>query len=364
MAEFKMDAALTKAVLTKRAQSIPLTDVEESYARKLFDYMMTSKKSVMKTVRVVTGADLRKEQGDDLRKMKAEPTREYDFPAMGKQTPKEDPNAQPDTSARGDEKLPDVDGKPKELTTEGQRLADALQHPVTETADEKQRVNRPVSPEPQAKFVSADPVKMGDVVTKNLARTGQMIVKGVVLTVDSSNRATVKWANGMQTYEWAHTLVKAHAAADAPKNADSKLDDMKEGEKSPPTMKGDITHTEAYERVKDKPGVEDPHALAQHIVEQAGGEKSKKSVQKNGDIAPDAPTALEPPVYCTPFQELVCSLERLVGLAAEMKAAQGRIEDPEVIEYYDQLIEHLREMAETILAALSMELTEAQEAAE
>jgi len=40
--------------------------------------------------------------------------------------------------------------------------------------------------------------------------------------------------------------------------------------------KGEITHTEAYERVVDQPGVEDPHALAQHIVEQAGGEKKNK----------------------------------------------------------------------------------------
>lgn len=51
--------------------------------------------------------------------------------------------------------------------------------------------------------------------------------------------------------------------------------------------KGDITHTEAYERVKDQPRVEDPHALAQHIVEQTGGEPKKKdaasSAVKNSD---------------------------------------------------------------------------------
>ena len=39
--------------------------------------------------------------------------------------------------------------------------------------------------------------------------------------------------------------------------------------------KGKITHTQAYNRVKDKPGVKTPHALAQHIVEQAGGEPKK-----------------------------------------------------------------------------------------
>lgn len=47
--------------------------------------------------------------------------------------------------------------------------------------------------------------------------------------------------------------------------------------------KGKITHTEAYSRVKGKPGVKTPHALAQHIVEQAGGEPKKLfKIDKHG----------------------------------------------------------------------------------
>lgn len=342
---FKFDEELTKRVITKRAQSEPLTTDEENYARKLFDHMMSSKKSVQKTVRIITGADLRKQHTDDLSKMATAPTRTENHPRQVGLKPEGDkPNAQPDTSATAGEKLPDVDEKPKQLTTENQRMADITQHGIDRVENEHQEVVSSVAPSADTKFVSADPVKIGDVVVKNFAKTGQIIYRGVVTNLDSENRATVKWANGMQTFEWGHLLVKARAVAEQ-------------------IAKGAISHTEAYERVKDKPGVEDPHALAQHIVEEAGGEEKTKKVAKNGDIAPEPESAMTAPApaHSTPFQELVYSLESLIGVAGQMKQAQARIDDPEVVEYYDQLIEHLREMAETILSALSMELSEAQE---
>ena len=318
---FKFDEEMTKRIITKRAASELLTTEEENYSRKLFDSMMSSKRSVQKTVRIVTGAELRKEHSSDLVKIKAEePTRAYNYPRqVGLKPGNDNPNAQPDTSLRtGGQKLPDVDAKPKQLTTENQRLSDITQHPVDPVGNENQAVVPSV--EPAAKFVSADPVVIGDVVVKNFSRTGQLIFKGVVTNLDSSNRATVKWTNGMQTFEWGHLLVKDHKPA-APAS-----------EVKP---KAEVDRTTDYPVAKTE------------------------KLQKDGDIVADIPSAT--PAYCAPFQELVCSLERVVGMAAEMKGAQARIDDPEVVEYYGKLIGQLREMSETILSALSMELSEAQE---
>jgi len=323
MGEFKMDEELTKRIMAKRAQSEPLTDSEENYARKLFDAMMASKKSVQKTVRIVTGTDLRKENVSDLQKIKAEePTRPYNFPAQGKALPKENPNAQPDDSLRNGEKLPDVDNKPKETTTENQRLSDITQQKVDPMTSETQNVV--ISTEPAAKFQAADPVRIGDAVIKNFARVGQLLYKGVVLNIDTQGRAVVKWANGMQTFESAYLLVKCDAAAPA---------------------------------TSVKPAAEVDRTTEYPV----SGKVKTEKIQKDEDIVPEPMGAPQPPVYCTPFQELVQSLERVVALAADMKMAQGRISDPEVVEYYDQLIGDLRQVSETILSALSMELSEAQD---
>jgi|GEM_PF-6834703 len=312
---FEVDERMTKTILSKRAQSIPLTTEEENYARKLFDQMMNSKKTVQKTLRVITGTDFRK--GVD-----AEATREYNFPRqVGLKPEDDDPMAHPDESLKNGEKLPDVDNKLKTTTTEEQALSDKIQVGIKQPTNAPLRL--PVTAEPAAKFVSADPVNVGDLVSKNFAKTGQHILKGQVVSIDSSGRAMVKWQGGMQTVEWAHLLVKAHTGP-----AESvKHEDM--------TTEIPVKKAAGMANLTDE---EDP----------------EDKVKKDGDIA-DAHYGP------TPFQDLVCSLERVVSLAGEMKAAAERnTADPEVSEYYHRIVDELRGIAEELLAALSMELSEAK----
>lgn len=74
MAEFVVNQEMTKTVLRKRAASENLSAEEEQYSRKLFDYMMTGHKSVMKTVKIVVG-------GQEIRKdVSATPTRSDEHP--------------------------------------------------------------------------------------------------------------------------------------------------------------------------------------------------------------------------------------------------------------------------------------------
>jgi hypothetical protein len=348
MAEFKFDNDKIKTILSKRAQSILLSTEEENYSRKLFDAMMDSKKTVQKTVRIVTGTELRKEKESDLKKQMQTPTRVEAVRPISdtKATPTHDNDAQPDESLRGGEKLPDVDEKGKTVTTEEQALSDKIQIDVSNPTNAPQAL--PVTTEPAAKFVAVDPVKIGDQVVKNFARTGQQIVKGVVLNV-VNDRAVVKWANGLQTHEIAYLLVKCHIEEARPLAVNQTTDI--------PVKKGSPSHTEVYEAVKDKPGVEDPHALANYIVHEQGGDEK---VKKDGDILPTPAQSM--PMMPTPFQDLLSSLERVVGLAGDMKAMQARHSvDPEIADSYGQIVDSMRQIAETILSALSLELSEANE---
>lgn len=329
MADFKIDEALTKTILTKRSQSIPLTDVEENYSRQLFNHMMSSKKTVQKTVRIVTGTDIRK--GVD-----AEATREYNFPRqVGTKPENDNPMAHPDESLKNGEKLPDVDNKPKTTTTEEQALSDKIQVDVHHPTNAANRI--PVTTEPAAKFVSADPVVVGDLVSKNFARTGQHVLKGQVIAIDSSGRAIVKWQGGIQTSEWAHTLVKTHTVpAESVKHEDMTSEVPVHGK----------TATE-----ESSPAIP--------VKKAADSDPKAEEVRKDGDIFPTSNGPV--PADCTPFQDLVCSLERVVCLAGEMKAAAERNSiDPEVAGYYHKMVDQLRGMAEDILGALSMELRESQ----
>jgi len=106
--------------------------------------------------------------------------------------------------------------------------------------------------------------------------------------------------------------------------------------------KGKITHTEAYNRVKDKPGVKTPHALAQHIVEQAGGEKVTK----------DDSTS-------TPFEDLTATLQDLCRLGNDIKRRKARVQDEDIENAYDDMLKEIRGLVEYILAGLSTELEEA-----
>lgn len=344
MGNFEPKEDLTKTILSKRAQSIPLTDKEELYARQLFNHLLVNKKSLRKVVRVITGNELRKGMLD------AAPTRTDNNPREVDGITNDVPDAQPDTSARGDAKLPDLDGRPNSVETEQERLSNILQTNVgvPSIMDDRQPV---VTPEPAAKFVSADPVKVGDTVVKNFAKDGQVIVKGIVTDINKNGMALVKWSTGTFTHEVATQLVKAKLP-----EADKSVKD-KDHTYEIPVAKGAITHEEAYERVKDQPGVEDPHAVAQHIVEQAGGEEK---VKKDGDIVAHPPMPVESG-STTPFEGLVCSLQAVLDLGRRVKNLRETAgDDEEVCAYYDDLLHSIREMAEQILAALQMELSEAK----
>jgi len=303
------EQAMLKTILAKRHASIPLEAREEQFARRLFDELMVSKKSVVKTLRIVTGEELRKA------KLDVPPTRPQTHPDQVTGIESDKPAAEPEAAS---EKLPDVDNKPKTVKTQEQRLSDILQADVDKP--------RPAATEPQAKFIAADPVKMGDVVVKNIARQGQVIVKGVVMSLDSQGHALVKWSTGQQTYEWAHTLVKAHPLPGATPGS--------------------------------KPGGKDD-----------GEVPGKEHVQKDGDIVepPQAEaSASESPAIPshTPFQCLVDTLEAILSVARTVKQYREQTrEDEEVAVYYDGMLDDLRGIAENILAALSMELAEAQEQA-
>ncbi len=375
MGNFEFDKELTQTILAKRAKSQVLTPDEEKYAHALFEKMISGKKFVRKTVTMITGTELRKGMFD------AKPIRDISItPATGsKTTPQDNPTAQPDASLRDGNKLPDLDNKPNKIQTENERIADILQTEVG-VPDTQHETSNVIQPEPAAKFVSADPVKPGDMVVKNFAKVGQQIVKGTVHSINTNGVALVKWANGLQTHEVASYLVKMKLPEadpsvkdkdytyEIPVSESGSMSDVRPisgkgnvgwGDTQGKMSKGAISHTEAYERVKDQPGVEDPHALAQHIVEEAGGEKEK--VKKDGDIVGDStmPQISEPP-----FQGLVATLEQVLALARCVKSYQvSANDDEEVVQYYDTLLDALRGMAEKILAALQMELTEAQEKA-
>jgi len=213
-----VNKTLLATILRKRQNSEQLNNEEEAYARTLFSQMMDSKKQVRKVVRIVTGEQLRKEQSSELRKGKvdAEATRKDPRYPEGKnpQSIKSE-NTDPDVNSLK-AKIPDVDEKPK-----------TGPHPGLEQDRVSSMTQEAVPPRSEAvKFTSADPVKAGDIVSKNMAKEGTHIVKGVVLKV-KDGIAFVKWGDGRTMYEPAHLLVKVKksdaAAAASEVKADPKL---------------------------------------------------------------------------------------------------------------------------------------------
>lgn len=229
----QLNKSLLQTILTKRQNSEPLNNEEEAYAREVFSDMMDSKKQVRKVVRIVTGEQLRKESNLEKAKVDADATRKDPRYPQGKNPAKiTQENTDPDIDELKGGKIPDADLKPKMGPVPGyeqERLSNYLQEAIPPRSE-------------AAKFVSADPVSTGDIVSKNMAREGQHIVKGIVLKV-KDDVAFVKWADGRTMYEPAHLLVKVKkadaAAAASEVKEDPKLGPSKDEEhyKNPPMKK-------------------------------------------------------------------------------------------------------------------------------
>lgn len=225
----EINEALMKSILRKVHNSEPLNDEERHYRNKMFDDMMSSKKIVQKTVRILTGEELRKERNSELKKESkvwVDPTRKDPRYPQGKNPAKIEGEKTNPKILRANAKILDADIKPKQVKTEGERLGAYTQNPIMPRSE-------------AAKFVSLDPVHAGDIVIKNFASSGQMLIKGVVLNVDEKHgTATVKWAHGRTSHEFSHTLVKAKKND---KGEDPKLGVPKkeEDEKNPPMKKGE-----------------------------------------------------------------------------------------------------------------------------
>ncbi len=431
----KVNKTLLQTILTKRQNSEQLSNEEEAYAREIFSTMMGSKKQVRKVVRIVTGEQLRKEASNEIKKGKvdAEATRKDPRYTEGKNPAKiEGENSDPKIEAlKG--KLPDADEKPKTGGRyEHERLAEMTQEPIGTRSE-------------AAKFVSANPVKAGDIVSKNMMKTGTRIVKGVIIKV-KDGIAFVKWADGRMMYEQAHLLVKV-------KQEDPKLGPSDKEEKSknvPMTKKKKrvtlrqglarhgapksklgrrIVHEVARRGGFGRGTFQDPvgrnlspkeHATESGVrtgravrgvgrrVRSAGqaagrfasgvargvgrrasstgqsaraagrsaagaargfasgfgaGVKPRKPKVQKGDMAA-APNYGGAPgqvgeMQTTPFQDLTNSLQDVVRLAGQLKEKQEKTTDKDMKNHYDELINKLRDVAETILAGLNAELDEA-----
>lgn len=252
--QMDIDKALFTRILEKRKNSEPLDDREEAYARKLFDAMMTSKPSLHKVVRVVSGEQLRKAKTD------AEPTKKDPRYTEGK-NPSKIGNDNPNPKAeqlKG--KVADADEKPKAGPAPGyeqDRLNDMLQEKV------------PPRSEATSKFTAVDPVNTGDLVVKNIAKSGTLLVQGRVLKV-KDGVAMVKWSDGRTMTEVAHLLVKAKKKEDDPKLG---VSESEEEAKNPPMSKGEMSPKELEEakrlaeRMKGKKDIDNPHALARWMVQ-------------------------------------------------------------------------------------------------
>lgn len=90
-------------------------------------------------------------------------------------------------------------------------------------------------------------------------------------------------------------------------------------------------------------------------------------MQKNGDIAgiqgpPEVASSSRD--KNTPFQDLAYCLTRIVELASDVRTKRESTDDDDIKEYYDDILDRLRETAEMVLSGLSMELDEAKSSAE
>lgn len=302
----KVNKVLLDAILRKRRDSEQLNNEEEAYSRKLFNSMLDSKKNVRKVFLTVTGEQLRKEQKLEKSKTDAEATREDPRYPQGK-----NPVSIKNTEGHVDtlrSKIPDADEKPKQGPAPGyeqDRMASMTQEAIPPRSE-------------AVKFTSANPVHKGDIVSKNMAREGTLIVKGIVLKV-KDGIAFVKWANGRTMYEPAHLLVKVKEQKDDPKLG---VPEKEEEDKNVPmTKNGDLSEAPSY----------------------------------MGDSSRDK---------TTPFQDLTSSLQDVVRLAGDLRGKADNTSDEDVKGEYEKLIGQLRGIAETILASLSSELAEAETDAE
>lgn len=359
MGNFEVDKKLVQTILTKLSKSQSLTNEEETYRRQLFDAMLSSKKTVRKAVQVITGTELRKGAFD------VAPMRPYPIaPAPGsKQTPEENTEGMPDRTlldagkggndAEAGEKLADADNKPKQAQTVQEQLSDVIQIKVgvPEIMNEKPRPV--IEPEPATKFVSADPVKVGDMVLKNFAKSGQLVFRGQVQAISKEGGATVRWETGQFTHEPAILLVKekqvplkSHVVPGAEVAGDTK-----------------VTDHEIPVKKADRPIFENENP-------QTAGQPNEQPFPKDEKAPEEKPEDEEvdeqaPEGHKTPFEGMVEVLSRVLDLAKyvrECQAASG--DDEEVAEYYENLLDSLRETAENVLGALTMEMAPTQDGME
>lgn len=329
------DKTLLKSILIKRASSQVLTDAERKFADKLFNQMMDSKKCVQKVVKVLTGEDIRKAKKEKIAN--------------------DNPAAQPvDLTPTDGTKLPDADNKPKELYTEEHRLTDMLQVPVL-----------PVTKS----------LRTGDPVVKLAPSNATLGRIGVVKSVASNTTATVQWFNGTCTLEPFSGL--AYDSSRVNKG------DWNSVQKSTSILKeqGNLdeliewaagkSHTEVVDHLADQEGVDDPDALANWLIHESDTTKSAAvgDLKKDGDIVnadrPIDSNTMASSMYdetTSPFESLANSLTRTVDLARYFKTCQAlHADDPEVAEQYRVMLDDLRGVADALLTALAVELSEARD---
>lgn len=313
MGNFTEDKELTKTIITKRAKSLPLTDKEEAYSRQMFDHLMSSKRAMRKTVQMVTGSEIRK-SSVDVKPLRNEPiTRQADEPTGNVDNP---------TPVASEEKLADADNKPKQVLTENERLSNIIQTEVGVPSTEK----------PNAPTINPAPLpvaKVGDTVEKTFGKT---LFKGTVQVINKNGVAVVKWADGRQTWEEVSKLTKA---TNVP-------------EKGKKLNVPDVTYDVPSEKVTK--AEEDESVVS-----------AEEPAPTPAPVA-EAPEETEPTTGHTPFEGMVEVLERVLDLARYIKECQADAgDDEEIVDYYETLNESLRETAESVLGALTIELKDTQE---
>jgi len=314
------DKRLLKTVLAKKQMGRPLTKREEEFSQVLFDRLISSKETLYKTIKVLTGEEMRKMATEPVRDPKPYTTRQVDTI--------DGENADPKIEELKS-KLPDVDNAKDTNSSEEKRLGDKIQRAI------------PPSSADVGKFVSLNPVKVGDWVVKNFRREGQLVMTGQVYSLSQAdNVAMVKWADGRITGEHANLLVKMKKDEAEDKTDADKKNEAEEA--SPPIVKG----------YKTKRGSKKPKPP-----------KIRKGVRKNGDIFSGqvyAPVPSPSSGSGTPFEDLVCTLSELCNLANQIKGRRNKTKDEEISNAYDEILDHIKMIVDELLGGLSVELEESE----
>jgi len=169
----RSDNRKLKTILAKKQAGRALTYEEEQFAKAMFDTMVDSKAALYKTVKFLTGEQIRKSAVDNPA------LRREDHPRNVDEIEDEDADPTPDVLRS---KMPDADAAKDSDITEEKRLADATQRTI--------------------------PPSVGDTVAKSFGHTRKVIFKGIVISANSKV-AMVKWADGRITGEPLSQLIKA-----------------------------------------------------------------------------------------------------------------------------------------------------------